>query len=69
MSDVIIFVVGCFVSLVVAGAVGLLMWGAAHEPDGGLLPSLQPTDKKNEARSALTEDQPNSSSLVPKSPA
>ncbi len=68
MSDVIIFGMGCFVSLVVAGAVGLLMWGAANEPRGGL-PSRESEDQKNEARSARTEDQPISSPLANKSPA
>ena len=39
MNDVIIFGLGCFVSLVVASAVGLLFWGAANEPRGGVLPN------------------------------
>lgn len=38
MSDIIIFCMGCFVSLVVASAVGLLLWGAANEPRGGVVP-------------------------------
>lgn len=38
MSDVIIFGVGTLVSLMVAGAVALLLWGAAREPRGNLLP-------------------------------
>ena len=39
MNDVIIFGMGCFVSLVVASAVGLLLWGAANEPRGGVVPA------------------------------
>ncbi|MFT5049818.1 MAG: hypothetical protein ACI8QZ_001211 [Chlamydiales bacterium] len=39
MSHVIIFGMGCFVSLIVASAVSLLLWGAAHEPHGETLPS------------------------------
>ena len=38
MSDFLLFFIGCFVSLVVLSAVGLLMWGAAREPRGTLLP-------------------------------
>lgn len=37
MSDIIIFGIGCFVSLMVAGAVGLLLWGASNEPSGNLV--------------------------------
>jgi len=33
MNDLSIFVIGCIVSLVVVGAVGLLLWGAANEPE------------------------------------
>jgi len=36
MSDLILFLVGCVVSLMVAGAVGLLLWGAASEPRGSV---------------------------------
>jgi hypothetical protein len=32
VSEVIIFAFGCFVSLIVLSAVGLLLWGAANEP-------------------------------------
>ena len=39
MSDVYIFCIGFFVSLVVASAVGLLLWGAANEPRGTVLPA------------------------------
>ncbi len=41
MSDLHIFVVGCFVSLIVASAVGLLLWGAANEPSGDTLPTKE----------------------------
>ena len=37
MNDLILFLLGCFVSLVILSAVGLLMWGAANEPRGSLL--------------------------------
>ena len=32
MSDLVIFVIGCFVSLVVAGVTGMLLYGASNEP-------------------------------------
>ena len=32
MSDLLLFFIGCLVSLVVLSAVGLLLWGAANEP-------------------------------------
>ncbi len=38
MSDLHLFLLGLFVTLMVSGAVGLLMWGAANEPRGNLLP-------------------------------
>lgn len=34
MSDVIVFGVGVVVTLIVASAVALLLWGAANEPAG-----------------------------------
>ena len=34
MSEAIIFGVGVLVSLIVASAVGLLLWGASNEPSG-----------------------------------
>lgn len=34
MSDAIVFGVGVVVTLIVAAAVGLLLWGAANEPAG-----------------------------------
>ena len=40
MNDILIFAAGCFVSLIVAAAVGLLMWGAAQEPEE-VLPDTQ----------------------------
>jgi hypothetical protein len=55
MSDLYIFVLGCFVSLLVAAAVGLLMWGAANEPRGELLPSMKSSDPKPESRSVPVE--------------
>lgn len=33
MSDVVIFVFGCFVTLFVGAAVALLLWGAYREKD------------------------------------
>lgn len=41
MSDVILFGVGCLVTMVVASAVGLLLWGASQEPQGDLLPDRE----------------------------
>ena len=35
MSDILLFFIGCFVSLIVASAVALLLWAAANEPRGG----------------------------------
>lgn len=32
MNDVMIFIVGCVVTLAVMAAVGVLFWGAAQEP-------------------------------------
>lgn len=32
MNDLLIFLAGTFVTLMVAGAVGLLMWAASVEP-------------------------------------
>jgi hypothetical protein len=53
MNDVIIFGMGCFVSLVVASAVGLLLWGAANEPRGGVLPT-----KKSDQATSQTKPNP-----------
>ncbi len=39
MSQLALFLFGCLVTMVVASAVGLLMWGAANEPEDGELPS------------------------------
>lgn len=36
MSDLFIFLVGCVVSLLVASAIGLLLYGAAREPRGSI---------------------------------
>ena len=33
MNDAVIFGLGVVVTLMVGGAVGLLLWGAANEPD------------------------------------
>jgi len=38
VNDVILFGVGCLVTLIVASAVGLLLWGASREPQGDLFP-------------------------------
>lgn len=38
MNEFSLFLVGCFVSLIVLSAVGLLLWGAAQEPRGGVVP-------------------------------
>ncbi len=43
MSDVVIFCMGCLVSLFVASAVGLLLWGASNEPRGSVLPTSSST--------------------------
>ncbi|MFT5292523.1 MAG: hypothetical protein ACI8QS_003571 [Planctomycetota bacterium] len=32
MNESFIFLIGCFVTLVVGAAIGLLVWGAANEP-------------------------------------
>jgi len=32
VTDVFIFGIGCLVSLIVAAAVGLILWGASQEP-------------------------------------
>jgi hypothetical protein len=58
MSEVIIFGVGCFVSLIVASAVGLLLWGAANEPRGGFVPGREeeatpPKPRASEATGAV----------------
>ena len=39
MNDSFIFLFGCFVSLIVASSVGLLLWGASNEPEDGELPN------------------------------
>jgi len=44
VTDLTIFFMGILVSLVVAGAVGLLLWGAANEPRGTLLPRSWSSD-------------------------
>jgi hypothetical protein len=70
VSDVFIFIMGCFVSLAVASAVGLLMWGAANEQRGELLTSQKLAEPKPEALTTpRTEGQPTSSGLASKSPA
>lgn len=59
MSDIIIFAVGCFFSLIVAGAVALLFWGAANEPRGELFPSKQtrpPSPRSDPAAHAPSGD-------------
>ena len=38
MSDLAIFAMGTFVTLLVACAVGILIWGAAQEPAEGEVP-------------------------------
>jgi hypothetical protein len=46
MSDFFIFALGCFVSLIVASAVGLLLWGAAQEPRAALRPLRECADSQ-----------------------
>ena len=41
MSDLFIFFVGCVVTVMVASAVGLLLWGAAREPRETPVPGKQ----------------------------
>ena len=53
MSDIVIFGMGLFVSLVVACAVGLLLWGAAHEPRGPALFANKPDPAPPQARPSL----------------
>ena len=53
MSDVYIFCMGFFVSLVVASAVGLLLWGAANEPRGSIFPA-----KKSDQTAPQTKASP-----------
>ena len=43
MSDFALFFIGCFVSLIVLAAVGLLIWGAANEPRGSIVPQRSKT--------------------------
>lgn len=38
MSDLAIFAMGTFVTILVACAVGILIWGAAQEPSAGEVP-------------------------------
>ncbi len=68
MNDVIILGLGCFVSLVVACAVGLLLWGASNEPRGEIMPGQQanaasPSSRPTPSAPALAQ------SLESKSPA
>lgn len=49
MSDVLLFFIGCLVTLMVAAAVGLLLWGAANEPRGTLFPSKEADDATPQA--------------------
>jgi len=44
MDDLLLFLIGCIMTTMVAGAVGLLMWGAANEPKGELFPSSEPAE-------------------------
>jgi hypothetical protein len=70
VSDFFIFCMGCIVTLMVAGAVGLLLWGAAHEPRGNLLPSKQilpnvPTESlDSQSPSRDTQESPQGSGLL-----
>ena len=50
MSDVYIFGVGCVVSLFVACAVGLLLWGASKEPRGSVLPTKKASEVASPSR-------------------
>ena len=52
MSDVYIFCMGCFVSLIIASAVDLLLWGAANEPRGSILPAKKSDQVASGAKSA-----------------
>ena len=44
MSDLYIFGMGCFVSVICASAVGLLLWGAANEPRASAPPSKKASE-------------------------
>lgn len=55
MSDVIIFAMGCLFSSIVACAVGLLLWGAANEPRGELLPENLMQDSQDDSISKQFE--------------
>ena len=50
MSDVFIFLIGCLVSLMVLSAVGLLLWGAAHEPHAAERPKSEGSVAPSSAR-------------------
>lgn len=53
MNEAILFAFGCFVTLMVFGAVGLLMWGAANEPRPGARPSEQDPERAAQRAEAL----------------
>ena len=42
MSDFFLFFIGVFVTLLITGAIGLLLWGAANEPRQGRQPAPVP---------------------------
>ncbi len=53
MNDFYIFCFGLLVSLVVASAVGLLLWGAANEPRGSILPAQESDPLAPSSRTSL----------------
>lgn len=70
MNDIVIFAMGCIVSLFVASAVGLLLWGAANEPKGSLAATQTPADREAQTRIPSSEPAPESpSGLGSRSPA
>jgi hypothetical protein len=64
VSDFFILALGCFVSLIVASAVGLLLWGAAHEPRAELRPVRESSDTGPGARADRTRRKPTSPRLA-----
>lgn len=64
MNDFFIFALGCFVSLIVASAVGLLLWGAAQEPRAELRPVRAPANANPDERADPTRRKPTSPRLA-----
>lgn len=65
MSDLYIFLLGLIVTGIVSAAVGFLMWGAANEPRGTLLP--QRREEQNEREPSTLQAEPARASSSPAS--